>query len=209
MELSGHAAPVYRVDEVTSAVRALGKTVLAFGGFGELGYDDEARVLELCSRELDRHPAACTVVATGTLITHGFRTGIAMVYALAKARGFQTVGIHPSVALHHPKRHAIAPGVDRVYFVDDTTWGGADACGRPSSTLQVFLAVADEFIVFGGGHYTAHELRAFLRAGKPVRFHDAPMHRLTTDRWCRDSGVRIGDYRGAAYHVWRSECANA
>ena len=209
MELTAHAGSVCHVDEVVNVVNALGKTMVTFGGFGELGYDDEAQVLKLCSHELDRHDPACTAVATGTLVTQGFRTGIAMVYALARARGFQTVGIHPSVALHHPKHHAIAPGVDMIFFVDDATWGGADARGLPSNTLKVFLAVSDEFIVFGGGHHTAHELRAFLKAGKQVRFHDAPMHRLTADRWCRDSGVCIGDYRGAAYHVWRSECADA
>lgn len=209
MELMTHAATVLGVDAVVSAVRALGKTVVTFGGFGELGYDDEAQVLQRCHVELDRHDPARTLVATGTLVTEGFRTGIAMVYALAKARGFDTVGIHPSVALHHPKRHAIAPGVDRIYFVDDGTWGGADENGAPSNTLQVLLALSDEFIVFGGGHHTAHELLAFLQAGKPVRFHDAPMHRHTTDRWCRDSGVHIGDYRGAASRVWRSRRADA
>jgi hypothetical protein len=99
--------------------------------------------------------------------------------------------------------------VDRTFFVDDVTWGGADDAGVPSNTLQVLLAVSDEFIVFGGGHHTAHELRAFLKAGKPVRFHEAPMHRLTTERWCRDSGARIGDHRGAAFHVWRSQRADA
>lgn len=209
MELSTHAAVVHDVDTVVQAVRAMGKAVVTFGGFGELGYDDESKVLERCSLELDRHDPASTLVATGTLVTEGFRTGIAMVYALAKARGFHTVGIHPSVALHHPKRHAVAPGVDHVFIVEDATWGGADDTGVPSSTLQVLLAVSDEFIVFGGGHHTAHELLAFLNAGKSVRFHDAPMNRATTDRWCRDSGVRIGDYRGAAFHVWRSRHADA
>lgn len=209
MELMTHAATVLGVDAVVSAVRALGKTVVTFGGFGELGYDDEAQVLERCSVELGRHDPARTIVATGTLVTEGFRTGIAMVYALAKTRGFSTAGIHPSVALHHPKRHAIAPGVDQVFMVEDATWGGADDAGRPSNTLQVLLAVSDEFIVFGGGLHTAHELLAFLKAGKSVRFHDAPMHRATTERWCRDSGARIGDYRGAAFQVWRDRHAAA
>lgn len=209
MKLSAQAGAVLGVEAVVQAVRALGQAVVTFGGFGELGYDDEAQVLERCSLELDRHDPARTVVATGTLVTEGFRTGIAMVYALAKARGFATVGIHPSVALHHPKHHAIAPGVDHVFIVADATWGGADDAGMPSSTLQVLLAVSDEFIVFGGGHHTAHELLAFLKAGKSVRFHDAPMHRATTDRWCRDSGARIGDYRGAAFQVWRDRHAAA
>ncbi|MBN8509925.1 MAG: hypothetical protein J0L57_15105 [Burkholderiales bacterium] len=202
-------APVLGVAEAVQAVRAGGRSVLTFGGFGELGYDDEARVLDRCRAELDRHDPARTLVATGTLVTEGFRTGIAMVYVLAWARGFATVGIHPSVALHHPKRHTIAAGVDRVLFVDDPTWGGTDEAGRPSNTLRVLLAVSDAFIVFGGGHHTAQELRAFLAAGKAVRFHDAPMHRATTERWCRASGVRIADYRGAAYHVWRRARAEA
>ena len=187
------------------AVRSTRRRVVTFGGFGELGYEDEEHVLDLCARELDRLEPEQTIVNTGTLLTEGFQAGIAMIYPLARRRGFFTTGIHPSVALTHPKRHTIAPGVDRVFFVRDESWGGVRNDGSPSNTLRTLLMLSDEFIVMGGGEHTAQELRAFLHAGKPVRFHQASMHTRTADDWCKSSGAVISDYRGSAYHVWKSE----
>ena len=71
----------------------------------------------------------------GTLITEGFRHGIADVYQYASESGFTTTGIHPSVALHYPKRHYLSPFVDQVFFVSDETWGGwLDQAGQRSPT---------------------------------------------------------------------------
>jgi hypothetical protein len=202
VDLNAEPAPVLGVADAVQRVRGCGRSVIAFGGYGELGYDDEDAVLAQCRAELDRHDPGRTAIATGTLVTRGFRRGIAMVYPLARAMGFTTLGVHPSVALADRSRHTLADGVDHAFFVEDPTWGGTDATGRPSATLQVLLAVSDAFVAFGGGEHTAQELRAFLQAGKPVRFVPARMHAGTTERWTRATGVHIPDLDGAAQRFW-------
>lgn len=203
MELSRTAARPLSPEALATAVRATGRSVLTFGGYGELGYEDEGAALALCEQELRRCDPAATLVATGTLITRGYRPGIAIVYPLARALGFTTIGVHPSVALAAGDRHRLADAVDRAYFVEDATWGGCDAAGRPSNTLRALLAVTDRFVAIGGGEHTAQELRAFLAAGTPVRFHPAPMHAETARRWRARGGAAITDYRGAAERAWR------
>ncbi len=204
VEAESHFMPL-DAEVVIDKIQSLGKVVLTFAGFGELGYEDEERVREICSAELDRFHPRDTIVNTGTLITEGFRRGIALVYPLARARGFATAGVHPSVALTHPKRHRVSQGVDHIFFVDDPTWGGVLANGNVSDTLRVLLEVTDALAVIGGGQHTAQELQAFLGASKPVRFYSASMHRETALRWSAESGVAIDDFRGAAESVWSTE----
>lgn len=206
MALLVSAAEVLDPAAAVERFAKAGLRVVTFAGFGELGYQDEAQVRRICEEELDRLSPSDAIINTGTLITQGFRRGITIVYELARSRGFMTTGVHPSVALTQPHRHDLAPGVDDVIFVSDATWGGFSPLGEvPSNTLTVLLAITDELIVVGGGEHTAQELRAFMRAGKVVRFHAAEMHHQVAERWSRDSGVRLPDRLGAAYHAWRQE----
>jgi hypothetical protein len=205
MDLRARVPPVLSLPELVRAVRAPGRRIITFGGYGELGYEDEAGVLAIARAELQGCDPAHTLVATGTLITRGFQPGIALVYGLAREMGLPTLGIHPSVALREPGRHLLADGVDRACFVDDPTWGGCDAQGRPSATLQALLAVTDLFVAIGGGEHTAQELRCFRRAGKAVHFHPARMHRPTMERWTRAQGLPARDLDGAAARAWRDE----
>ena len=205
MTLAAYETMVHHHKDVVRALSDTQRSVVTFGGFGELGYEDEDDVLHTCACELDRFDPVDTIINTATLLTTGFRMGIAMIYALAKERGFTTSGVHPSIALEDPSRHTVAPGVDHVFFVRDDTWGGCDVDGRPSNTLRVLLEVSSEFIALGGGHHTAQELRAFLMAGKRVRFHKVSMHKQTTERWSNASGVRFDDHWGSAYRVWKCE----
>lgn len=202
MDLSTVQAQPLAPDELVRRVRALGRQVLTFGGYGELGYEDEAAVLALVRRELQRCDPRHTLVNTGTLITRGFREGIAIVYPLARAMGFSTMGVHPSVALVDRSRHRLADDVDLVHFVDDPTWGGCDAHGQPSATLRALLGVTDLFVAVGGGEHTAQELQAFLQAGTPVRVHPARMHVATARRWAAASGTHIPSVDGAAWAAW-------
>lgn len=190
-------------DAVVSAVRAGGKRVVTFAGFGELGYQNESSLLDLCRMELGRHEPETTLVNTGTLITAGFRPGIALVYGVARELGFETSGVHPSVALGGGA-HTLSADVDRSYFVSDDTWGGLLSDGRPSPTLEALLAATDELIAIGGGEHTAQEIAAFLERGKQVRFHPAEMHHDTSRDWFARRGVSICDFAGAAQRAWQS-----
>ena len=190
------------VSDVEHAVRGLGKRVLTCLGFGELGYEHPGEFRAAVRHELSRHDPAQVIVNTGTLITHGFRAGVAEVYPIARQFGFTTSGIHPSVALNEPARHQLPAGVDHVYFVRDDTWGGYLPDGRRSPTLETLLRVTHEVAVIGGGKHTAEEMLEFFRCGTPVRFYPAEMNHRVALRWFGERDEAVPDFRGDAYACW-------
>lgn len=195
--------PVLQPAEVVRALRIGRKHVVTFAGYGELGYQDEASLERAAASILGGFDPATTIVNTGTLLTDGFKTGIAAIYPVARALGFETTGIHPSIALSRPERHSLARAVTRVYFVGDATWGGLlPATREPSQTLQALLQASDELVAIGGGEHTAQEIEAFLAHGKPVRFFAAAMHAETTRRWCQDKGLALPPPGGVAAQRW-------
>ena len=195
-------AIIHDASQIEKTLRAWRKKIVTFLGFGELGYQDEGEFQSIVRDELLRHGPAEVIVNTGTLITQGFHRGIADVYPLAKKLGFMTTGIHPSVALVHPKKHYLSGYVEHVFFVKDETWGGYLEDVRRSPTLETLIAVTDEVVVIGGGKHTAQEMLEFLQGGKPLRFYPADMnHRVAADWFCRQGESPV-DFRGAAYHAW-------
>ena len=202
MRLEG--SRVHSWEQVASELRSVDRQIVTFGGFGELGYEDEEEMLRLCAAELAWLNPRTTVINTGTLITEGFQVGIAAVYQLAKSLGFTTVGVHPSIALCHSKAHSLAPGVDHAFFVSDTTWGGLRNDGHASNTLKVLLEVTDRFIAVGGGLHTAQELRTFLTTDKAVHFYPAQMHRQTAVDWITRVGATLDGFDGSAQDLWNA-----
>lgn len=193
------------VAAVVEVFRRKRKQVVTFLGYGELGYRNEAHVRALIDCELRCHDPARTVVNTGTLVTKGFCQGIAAVYQIAAATGFETTGIHPSLALHSPSEHRLSRWVQEVSFVHDNSWGGllSDGSKLLSPTLQAMVLVSDEVVAIGGGHHTAQELEGFVRSGTPVRFHEAEMHESVSRAWTESSGLRNLELQGEAQSVWR------
>ena len=195
--------PILQPAEVVRGLRTGRKHVVTFAGYGELGYQDEASLERATASILGGFDPATTIVNTGTLLTDGFKAGIAAIYPVARALGFETAGIHPSIALSQSERHSLAHGVHRVYFVGDTTWGGLlPATREPSQTLQALLEASDELIAIGGGEHTAQEIEAFLVYGKPVRFFSAAMHAETTRRWCQEKRIELPPPNGVAAQRW-------
>ena len=196
---------IHSPEEVVRIFLRKRKRVVTFLGYGELGYADTDALMSVISKELDRFDPASTVVNTGTLVTAGYRRGIVDVYEAASRRDFETTGIHPSIALTVRGSYGLSWLVHETYFVHDETWGGlSDEERRPSPTLRVLLAVTDEVIAVGGGKHTAQELEAFLRAGKPVRFHPAEMDHALSRRWASNNGVVLAGFEGEAQLVWDS-----
>jgi hypothetical protein len=179
------------------------KHVLYFAGYGELGYEDADAVRNVIARVLEPWPSEQVLVHGGTLLRTGGQDGIAEVFRIAKERGIETSGIHPSVAMAFADTHRVSPYCDHVFFVDDATWGGFAENGAPSSTLRLHLEVSDELVVIGGGKHAADELRAFADSGKTVRYYPAEMNYAFTRQWTERAGVTIPDFRGAALEVWR------
>src|SRR6266850_7517531 len=137
------ASPVLQPHDIEAIFAGFGRRVVTFAGFGELGYEDESAFARIVHAELDQLDPASSIVNTGTLLTRGFRAGIVAVYPLARARGFITTGLHPSIALACARDHALSPDVEHPYFVEDSTWGGfLPGTSMPSSTLSTLLAIS-------------------------------------------------------------------
>lgn len=197
---------VFQSADLISELERRDKDLVTFLGFGELGYEDVEAMRALVRQELGNHSRDRTVVNTGTIITTGFHTGIAEVYREAKAMGFETTGIHPSVALRDRSRYRLSPFVDETFFVEDDSWGGYLAGSRePSPTLRVLVAVSAEVLAIGGGRHTADELSEFLRQEVPVRFFEAEMNHGVAVWWYRTRGVVNIDFRGEARQLWQEE----
>jgi len=195
---------VYQRSALVSELTRRAQSFVTFIGFGELGYEDEGAMRSVVRAELDARSRETTIVNTGTLIKAGFHAGIADVYREAKAMGFRTTGIHPSLALRDPGRYRLSPFVDEVFFVEDDSWGGClEETGEPSPTLQVLVAVSGEVLAIGGGRHAADEVREFVRQGVPVRFHEAEMNHIVGRAWHATRGIDEVDFRGEAQLLWQ------
>lgn len=179
---------------IQAFVQGRGQQVLSFVGYSGAGYEDAAAMLALAARELDRHDPARVLVNIGATAE-----GIGAVYALARQRGFGTLGIVSTLA--RDEKVPLSPCVDRVFFVPDSSWGGLDtASGRLSPTSQAMVAVSDELVGIGGGEVARDELLAAQRLGKPLRLHPADMHHATALEKARRKGEPAPtDFRGAAH----------
>ncbi len=170
------------------------RQVLTFAGYSGAGYEDEAAMLRLAGSILDAHDPARVLVNIGATAE-----GIGAVYALARQRGFGTLGIVSSQA--RDAQVPLSPCVDRVFFVADASWGGLDAAtGQLSPTSQTMVAVSDMLVGIGGGDVARDELLAARRLGKPVQFHPADMHHATAlDKARRQGHTPPTDFRGSAH----------
>jgi len=196
--------PISSANTIKTAFSHLGKHVITFAGFGELGYEDPTIVECVATEVLKPHDPASILVNTGTLLREGGLNGIADIYPIADRLGIETTGVHPSVALDYQDTHKVSPHCRRAWFVSDNTWGGFDDKGNLSPILRTTLEITDELVVIGGGKHAADELEAFIRSGKPVRYFSAKMnHRISTE-WCKISGAHISDSWGDAHRVWTS-----
>lgn len=193
------SAPAIPVDDLRRTFAALGKTVLTFTGNSATGYEDEPAMLAAARRVLARFDPATTVVNIGATAE-----GIGAVYEIAKEMGFTTTGIVSTQARDHGVE--ISPHADRVFFVEDETWGGLlPGTERLSPTSEAMVAVSDRVVGIGGGEVSRDEMTAARRAGKPVEFIPAEMSHEAAVEKARKKGLPPpSDFRGAAHEVFAS-----
>jgi hypothetical protein len=173
MPLMPRIVPIEDPAVAVAAIRAGGHRVATFFGFSGAGYEDSDAVRAMLLRELDRFAPASTVICAGATAA-----GIGMVYPLARARGFATLGIVSSLA--QAQGTPLSADVETVYMVRDSTWGGGRGA-LLSPTSRAMVEASDELIAVGGGDVTRDELEAARQLGKPVRFFPAARKKLESD----------------------------
>lgn len=156
--------------------------VLSFLGYSAAGYEDAAAMQRVADQVLAEHDPRQTVVNIGAT-----PDGIGAVYALARRRGFRTIGIVSSRALDEAV--AWSPDVERIFVVDDARWGGLDGAGRLSPTSAALVALSDTMVAIGGNGIARDELLAGRAAGKRVRFVPADADRALALARARSKGL--------------------
>lgn len=152
------------------AIRSQGcARVVTFLGFSGAGYENTAQTRKTLLAELKKFNPADTIVCAGATAE-----GIGMVYRLAVLMGFRTAGIVSSIALDEGVE--FSPECQKVFVVDDNSWGGRQADGRLSSTSQAIVNASDVMIGVGGDAIAKVELEKGREKGKIVRFHKADMN---------------------------------
>jgi len=195
---AGAACPAPRISSastvaaIRSAVQAQSKKVVTFLGYSGAEYEDKAAMLARATAVLDTLDPKLTIVNIGATLE-----GIGAVYALAKEKGFDTIGIVSTQA--RDNKTALAPCVDTVFFVTDASWGGlVKGTNQLSPTSAAMVAVSDQLIAIGGGEVSRDEFQAAKRLGKKTQFFPADMnHAVARQKAAKQGQPAPTDFRGA------------
>ena len=180
-------------DAAIARIREAGRSVVTFVGFSGAGYEDAAGVERAIAKLLDDLSPTSVLICAGAT-----PEGIGAVYALAKKRGFTTIGI---VSTRAEKEGAtFSHDVDTVFVIADDTWGGLNADGKLSQTSSAMVGAADEMIAIGGGEIARDEIAAAMAMGKKVRYIVADMNHAAAIRKAKEMRQpEPDDFRGAVH----------
>jgi hypothetical protein len=180
--------------QIQTHVRGRGMKVLTFLGYSGAGYNDPEVLRQRATAVLEREQPKRTLINIGATAE-----GIGAVYAIAKQKGFSTIGIVSSLA--RDGGVALSPCVDLVFVVKDQSWGGTvPGSGQLSPTSAAIVANSTALVAIGGGDVARDELLAARRAGKAVRFYPADMnHHLARQKALQKGLPEPLDFRGSAH----------
>ncbi len=181
------------VEEVVRWFEGHDLHVVTFIGYSGAGYEDEDAMLAAARAELEKHDPTKTLVNIGAT-----PDGIGAVYALARELGFRTAGIVSTQGWDY--RETITLDVQRVFFVEDATWGGyGEGSTTLSPTSEAMVRVSDEIVGIGGGAVGRDEMLEARKRGKPVRFIPADMNHAKAVAKAKRKGKPVPtDFHGAA-----------
>jgi hypothetical protein len=169
-------------------------------GYSALEYERPDLLEETIVHDLESFDPGETAIAIGAT-----PYGIGRMYPIIKQLGFQTLGIVASKALG--LNEECAEGVDKIFVVKDTNWGGyrysETTKGLLSPTTRVFVGASDSIAAYGGGGITAVTLEEAKRRQKPVSYKPFEMSHFIAHMLLAQSGDnRPIDYAGPAAKAW-------
>jgi len=172
--VSGRTQPQGReltLRQLRAWLRRDGRLVLTFSGYSASSYQNPQAMLAAADKALGQFDPRCTRVNGGATAA-----GIGAVYALARRRGFATMGVVSTLARESDE--PLSPFVDQVFFIRDATWGGwLPGSRRLSPASTAMLAATDVLVRIGGGSVARAEWARARRAGIDCTFVPAlPRH---------------------------------
>lgn len=169
IEQNGKKYKIYSASQVIRELQAIPKAIITFVGYSGKGYERENLLLVRARQQLKNYSPRHTIVNIGVT-----PDGIGKVYELAKSMGFETSGIVSKKAL--PYLDGVKD-VDRIFLVEDESWGGYDENKNLNPTSLAMVSVSDIMIGIGGGDVGYAELKEAINQKVPVQFFRAEMNK--------------------------------
>ena len=181
-------------DEAIQYFAQQDKVVLTFVGYSGAEYEAADKMLDEARNILSQYSPQKTIVNIGAT-----PSGIGAVYDVAKKMGFATTGIVSTQAKEY--QVSLSPYVDRVFYIEDNTWGGfLKNTDKLSPTSQAMVQSSDIVIGIGGGEVARDEMLNAQRMGKKVRYIPADMNHQIAIEKARKKNIPVPiDFKGAAY----------
>lgn len=191
---------------VNTAVRRIrrdfsGHKIHSLFGYSQLEYEHPDELERAVIRDLiDMDPDEYAIAIGATPY------GIGNLYPVVKELGYRTLGIVASKAIG--QNEECVDGVDEIFVVRDTNWGGyrwnTTGGGLLAPTTRVFLGASDSLGAYGGGGITAVALKEAKRRGIPVTYRPFEMnHEIAKMLQAQRGDDSPIDFRGPAYHSWQ------
>jgi hypothetical protein len=139
---------------------------VTFVGYSGQGYEDVEAMKEKARKELSQLNKLKWIVNIGVT-----PDGIGAVYEVANEMGFRTIGI---ASTEYKKYPGPSPYVDRIYLVEDSTWGGRSGPAAPLNPTSVaMVGISDRMVGIGGGDVGYYELKEGIDRKMDVRLYSA------------------------------------
>ncbi len=184
-------------EKVVNFFEQQDKLVLTFVGYSGADYEEKDRILIAARKILSEHTPSKTIVNIGATAD-----GIGSVYKIAKDMGFATTGIVSTQAKKY--QAALSPFVDRVFYIEDKTWGGFIQNTQDlSPTSNAMVHSTDIMVGIGGGEIARDEMLSAQRLGKKVIYISADMnHQIAIEKARKKKIPMPTDFKGAAYSLF-------
>lgn len=162
------AKKIWTPEDVIKDMKKSGKKVVSLVGYSGAGYEDREAMLKKAKEILKNHDPKKTIINLGAT-----EDGIGEIYKVAKEMGFETTGIASKKGM----AYGLSPHADKVYFVDDDSWGGFKAGTEElTGTSKAYIGSADKVYALGGGHVSHDEILGARKMGTPVEVYDFDMN---------------------------------
>lgn len=170
------------------------KVVLTFVGYSGAEYEAADKMLDEARNILSQYSPRKTLVNIGAT-----PSGIGAIYEVAKKMGFATTGIVSTQAKKY--QTPLSPYVDRVFYIEDNTWGGfMQNTDTLSPTSQAMVQSSDIIVGIGGGEAARDEMLGAQRMDKQVIYIQANMnHQIAIDKARKKNTPVPNNFKGAAY----------
>jgi hypothetical protein len=176
-------------------------SVVTVSGYTTEGYENQQDLLENARKLLKLQDPTKVIINI-----RGADAGIGAMYAIAKEKGFITMGICST--LSRSEKASYSKCADYIFLVKDSQLGGKmPGTGKLSPTSEAIVQCSSMYVAFGGGEITRDELMTIVTERRTrILFVPAEMNHQIARENAKKMGLpEPADFRGPAFEAAHSD----